>query len=63
MEFEINKLDDYRTEKEKKKTQKKNKVLPNAKEFYKGKKMILMAFENDAFPLTKQYPVKDSDHG
>ena len=25
--------------------------------------MILMAFEIDAFPLVKQYPVKDSDHG
>ena len=50
-------------QKKKKRKHKKNKVLPNAKEFYKGKKMILMAFENDAFPLTKQYPVKDSDHG
>ena len=62
MEFEINKLDDYRAEKEKFKTQ-KDKVLPNVKEFYKGRKVILMAFENDAFPLAKQYPVKDSDHG
>ena len=25
--------------------------------------MILIAFENDAFSLAKQYPVKDSDHG
>ena len=25
--------------------------------------MIPIAFENDAFPLAKQYPVKDSDRG
>ena len=62
MEFEIDKLDHYNPKKEKIKTQ-KDKVLANAKELYKGRKMILMAFENDTFPLAKQYPVKDSDHG
>ena len=62
MEFEIDKLDDYNPKKGKIKTQ-KDKVLSNAKEFYKGTKIILNAFENDAFPLAKQYPVKDSDHG
>ena len=32
-----------------------NTVL-NAKEFYKERKMILIAFENDLFPLPKQHP-------
>ena len=31
-------------------------TLLNAKEFYKGRKMILFAFESDIFPLPKQYP-------
>ena len=34
-------------------------VLLNAKEFYKGRKMILIAFENSVFPLAKQYPSED----
>ena len=47
MEDEIDRLEDYNPEKEKIITQRDN-VLPNAKEFYKGRKMILIAFENDA---------------
>ena len=39
---------------EKYKTQKTGTLL-NAKEFYNGRKMILIAFENDIFPLPKQY--------
>ena len=31
-------------------------VLLNAIEFYKGRKMILIAFKNNVFPLPKQYP-------
>ena len=50
MEYEIDKLEDYNPKKEKIKTQ-RDDVLLNAKEFYKGRKMILIAFENDAFPL------------
>ena len=38
----------------------KNKIqtstLLNAKEFYKGRKMILFTFENGTFPFPKQYP-------
>ena len=31
-------------------------VIFNAREFSKGRKMILIAFENRAFSLPKQYP-------
>ena len=31
-------------------------IFDNAREFYKGRKMILFAFENGLFPLPKQYP-------
>ena len=51
----IRKLDNYNANSEKYKTQKTN-TLPNAREFYKERKMILIAFENDVCPLPKQYP-------
>ena len=51
----IERLVDYNLNKEKNKTQREI-VLSNAKEFYKGRKMILIAFKNGAFPLAKQYP-------
>ena len=44
--------------KEKNKTQ-RDSVLFKAKEFCIGGKMILIAFENGAFPLAKQYPSRD----
>ena len=34
----------------------KEKTLHNAREFYKVRKMSLIAFENNVFPLPKQYP-------
>ena len=55
MEYIIIKLEDYKPKKKEIKTQ-KDVVLPNAIEFYKGRKMILIAFENNVFPLPKQYP-------
>ena len=36
-------------------------TLLNAKEFYKERKMILIAFENDVYPLPKQYPSSMDD--
>ena len=51
----IRKLDNYNANSEKYKTQKTN-TLPNEREFYKERKMILIAFENDVCPLPKQYP-------
>ena len=60
MEDEIERLDDYKPKKEKIKTQKEI-ILFNAKEFYKGRKMILIEFENGAFPLAKQYPSGNVD--
>ena len=44
--------------KEKFKTQKES-VFLNAREFYKLRKMILIAFENNVFPLSKQYRLKN----
>ena len=60
MENEIKRLKDYNKKKEKFKKQKEN-TLHNAREFYKGRKMILIAFENNVFPLPKQYPSKNLD--
>ena len=51
----IAKLEYYNPKKEKFKTRKES-VLLNATEFYKGRKIILIAFENNVFPLPKQYP-------
>ena len=48
-------LEYYNPKREKFKTQKES-VLLTAREFYKGRKMILIAFENNVFPLPKQYP-------
>ena len=55
MEDEITRLYYYSPKKEKYKTQRESALL-HAREFYKGRKMILIAFENDIFPLAKQYP-------
>ena len=60
MEDKIRKLDEYNTKKEKLKAQRKCTLL-NANEFYKGRKMILIAFENGAFPLTRQYSSANMD--
>ena len=45
-------LDKYNPKKEQNKEQETSTFL-NAREFSKGRKMILIAFENDAFPLPK----------
>ena len=34
---------------------KKNGILLNAKEFYKGRKEVLIAFEENMFPLPRPY--------
>ena len=47
-------LDYYKANKEKYKLQKTN-VLQNVCKFYKERKMIAVAFENDIFPLPHQY--------
>ena len=47
------KLDEYSPNKEKYKTLKTSTLL-NARELYKGRKMIIHAFENDIFSLPKQ---------
>ena len=60
MEDEIKRLQDYYPEKEKFRTQKEN-TLHNAGGFYKGRKMILIAFESNAFPLPKQYSSENVD--
>ena len=54
MENMIRSLEKYNQHKEKYKTQKASTLL-NAREFYKGRKMILSACENSIFPLHKQY--------
>ena len=54
MEDMIRKLEYYRPSGEKYKIQ--TSTLLNAKEFYKGRKMILITFENGIFPFPKQYP-------
>ena len=54
MEDMITRLEYYYPKKEEIKTHKKI-ALPNAIEFYKGRKTILIAFENNVFPMAKQY--------
>ena len=51
----IERLEGYNPNSEKYKT-KKTSTLFNAKEFYKGRKMVVIAFENGIFPLPKNYP-------
>ena len=53
MEDMIKRLENYNPCSEKYKTQKTSTLL-NGKEFYKGRKMILIVFENDIFPLPKR---------
>ena len=60
MENMVIKLDEYNPSKEKCKTQKASTLL-NAKEFYKRRKVIFIAFENGVFPLPKKYPSGMSD--
>ena len=48
----IKRLENYNSNSEKYKTQKIS-TLRNATEFYKVRKMILIAFKNDLFPLPK----------
>ena len=60
MENDIRRLEDYNPKREKFRTQKEN-TLHNAREFYKGRKMILFAFENSLYPLPKQYPSGNAD--
>ena len=55
MENNITRLEYYNPIKKEIKTQKES-VLPNAREFCKGRKMILIVFENNEFPPPKQYP-------
>ena len=55
MEDMIKRLENYNPCSEKYKTQKTSTLL-NGKEFYKGRKMIHIVFENDIFPLPKRYP-------
>ena len=54
MEQMIRTLKNYNGTSEKYKTEKTSTLL-NAKQFYKGREMILIAFENDIFLLTKQF--------
>ena len=54
MEHMIRTLENYNGTSEKYKTEKTSTLL-NAKQFYKGREMILIAFENDIFLLTKQF--------
>ena len=60
MENILIKLDEYSPKKEKYKTLKISTLL-NAREFHKGRKMIIDAFKNGIFPLTKQPPSNMSD--
>ena len=39
----------------------KTSTLLNARKFYKGIKIILVAFENGIFPLPRQYPAGMDD--
>ena len=57
-------LEDYRINMQKKKEKfriQKENTLHNAREFYKGRKIILIAFENNAFLVPKQYPSDNVD--
>ena len=60
MENMLKKLEEYSPKEVKYKTQKTNTLL-NAREFYKGRKMIITAFQNGTFPLPTQYP-SDTDN-
>ena len=51
----IRSLEIYNPSGEKNKTQKTSTLL-NAKELYKGRRIIIIAFENGTFPLPRQYP-------
>ena len=51
----IRSLENYNPNRGKYNIQKTNTLL-NAIEFYKGRKMIIIAFENDIFPLTHKCP-------
>ena len=55
MEDMIWKLKNNTSDKKKYKTHKTD-TLFNAKEYYKGRKRILIAFENGTFSLPKKYP-------
>ena len=50
----IRRLEYYNLNREKYKIEKAN-TLHNVREFYKGRRMIIAAFENGVFPLPKQY--------
>ena len=54
MENMLEKFIDYNPIKDVHKKQKTNIVL-NAKEFYKGRKEVIIAFEENMFPLPKPY--------
>ena len=54
MENVLERIIDYNPAKTLYKNQKAN-ILLNAKEFYKGKKEVLIAFEENMFPLLKPY--------
>ena len=56
----IVKLDCYDSKKEKFKAHKESTLL-NAREFYKGKRMIFNGFKNIVFPLPKQYSLGMDD--
>ena len=56
MENTIRSLEKDNPHKGKYKTQKASTLL-NAREFHKGRKIILSVFENGIFPLPKQYPL------
>ena len=51
----IRKLDDYNRKRKKIEVQRESSLL-NAKELYKEKTMILVAFKNGALLLSRQYP-------
>ena len=51
----IRRLDEYKPKSEKFKAQKESTLL-NAREFYKGRIMIPIAFQNGTFPLPRQLP-------
>ena len=55
MEDMNKRLENYNPNSEKYKAQ-KTSILLNAISFDKERKMILIALENDIFPLPKQYP-------
>ena len=52
MEDEVKRLENYYPKQEKSRTQKEN-TLHIAREFYKGRKMILVAFEKKKISIRK----------